>query len=425
MEKNMANNLKSNNQDQVIQDLLSRLDWFDAERRKLNRRLAEMEQKITLQEREISGREQRIKELESQLAGVNAQLSKLPQVDLQLAKFKDEIVQMIEQYDQRRIKAEGEMDRLRRIEQESTARAIAEIRKELTQIPALRNDMELRTAEESRLANLIGQQRNQIDSLRNQQENLDSSFGFLEEREKHSAKQVSQLQTEILEINKKWEPIYTRLDTLNNNVLRLEGSLSGINERLTAIQNSTKNWMEQVQIGEYERNQKLDKWRLLIEEQADALTGFRKEWIQFSDQYKEAKMAVQTLSQWQEDIQKQQREANELLRIESGRLQSRWDDFVQDSEKKWRSRNTDSDQRWATINRHQSNVLEQITALDEKIKKLSDQKDLLWRVQSAQADALKRFPLMWVEEVEKAIAQDPNRRRQPALIPMREELESE
>jgi chromosome segregation ATPase len=421
----MAINGKNNNQDQVIKDLLSRLDWFDAERRKLNRRMAEMEQKITLQEREISGREQRIKELESQLAGVNAQFNKLPQVDLQLAKFKDEIVQMIEQYDQRRIKAEGEMDRLRRIEQESTARAISEIRKELTQIPNLRSDMELRTAEESRLANLIGQQRSQIDSLRNQQESLDSSFGFLEEREKHSAKQISQLQTEILEINKKWEPIYTRLDTLNNSMLRLEGTLDGINERLAAIQNSTKNWMEQVQIGEYERNQKLDKWRLLIEEQATALEGFRKEWVRFSDQYKEAKMAVQTLGQWQEDIQKQQRESSELLRIESSRLQSRWDDFVQEDDKKWRSRSTDSDQRWATINRHQSNVFEQLTTLEEKIKKLADQKDLLWRVQSAQADALKRFPLMWVEEVEKAIAQDPNRRRQPALIPMREEFETE
>jgi hypothetical protein len=31
------------------------------------------------------------------------------------------------------------------------------------------------------------------------------------------------------------------------------------------------------------------------------------------------------------------------------------------------------------------------------------------------------LPLMWMEEVEKAIAQNPNRRRQPALVPVREE----
>lgn len=178
----MATTGKNSSQDQVMQDMLSRLEWFDGERRKLNRRMAEMEQKITLQEREISGREQRIKDLESQLAGVNAQFAKLPQVDLQLAKFKDEIVQMIEQYDQRRIQSEGDMDRLRRIEQEATARVIGELRKDLGQLSNLQNDMELRSAEESRLANLIGQQKNQIDSLRNQQENMESSFSFLDER---------------------------------------------------------------------------------------------------------------------------------------------------------------------------------------------------------------------------------------------------
>lgn len=48
-------------------------------------------------------------------------------------------------------------------------------------------------------------------------------------------------------------------------------------------------------------------------------------------------------------------------------------------------------------------------------------KDTLWRVQTAQADALKQLPRMWLEEVEKAITNNPNRRRQPALVPIRED----
>jgi hypothetical protein len=32
---------------------------------------------------------------------------------------------------------------------------------------------------------------------------------------------------------------------------------------------------------------------------------------------------------------------------------------------------------------------------------------------------------MWVEEVEKAIDQNPQRRRQPALVPVREDFETE
>ena len=40
---------------------------------------------------------------------------------------------------------------------------------------------------------------------------------------------------------------------------------------------------------------------------------------------------------------------------------------------------------------------------------------------TAQADALKQWPRVWVEEVEKTLAQNPNRRRQPALVEVPEE----
>lgn len=419
----MANSGNPAATDQAIKDLQSRLDWLDEERRKQTRKLTELEQKLVLQEREIAGREQRIQDLERQLSSTQAQIGRIPKVDLQLAQFKDEIVQMIEQYDQRRIQSEAEMDRLRRVEQESSTRELAELRKDIGQVPNLRNDMELRVAEESRLANLIGQQKTQLDNLRNRLESWDSNFAFLEEKEKHNNRNISEVQTAVVEINKRWEHIYSRLDISNSAILRLESSLSGITEKQNQVQESTKNWMEQIQIGEYERNQRLEGWRRVLEEQEDNIERFNKEFVKFSDMYKEAKMAVQTLSGWQEEIEKQQREATEILRVETSRMQSRWDDFRHENDKRWKSQGVDSEQRWNTVNRHEREIREMIDLIDEKIAKLEQEKDLLWRVQTAQADALKTFPRIWLEEVEKAIQQNPNRRRQPALVPVREEYD--
>ena len=419
----MANNGTNAATEQAIQDLQSRLDWLDEERRKQTRKITELEQKLVLQEREIAGREQRIQDLERQLTSTQAQIGRIPKVDLQLAQFKDEVVQMIEQYDQRRIQSEAEIDRLRRVEQEANARELAELRKDIGQVPPLKNDMELRVAEESRLANLIGQQKTQIDNLRNRLENWDSNFAFLEEKEKHNNRNITDVQTAVVEINKRWEHIYTRLDTSNSAILRLESSLSGITEKQSQVQESTKNWMEQIQIGEYERNQRLEGWRRILEEQEGSMERFNKEFVKFSDMYKEAKMAVQTLSGWQEELEKQQREASEVLRVETSRMQSRWDDFRHENDKRWKSQTVDTEQRWNTFNRHEREIREMIDLIDEKIAKLEQEKDLLWRVQTAQADALKTFPRIWLEEVEKAIQQNPNRRRQPALVPVREEFD--
>jgi hypothetical protein len=134
-------------------------------------------------------------------------------------------------------------------------------------------------------------------------------------------------------------------------------------------------------------------------------------------------MAVQTLTGWQEELEKQQREATEILRVETSRMQSRWDDFRHENDKRWKSQGVDAEQRWNTVNRHEREIREMINLIEDKIGKLEQEKDLLWRVQTAQADALKQFPRMWLEEVEKAISQNPNRRRQPALVPVREEFD--
>lgn len=419
----MASNTTSVATEQAVKDLQSRLDWLDEERRKQTRKVTELEQKLTLQEREIAGREQRIQDLERQLSSTTAQLGRIPKIDIQLAQFKDEIVQMIEQYDQRRIQSEAEMDRLRRVEHEGSARELAELRKEIGFVPKLQNDMELRVAEETRLANLIGQQKTQTDNLKNRLESWDSNFAFLEEKEKHNNRNITEVQTAVVEINKRWEHIYSRLDTSNSAILRLESSLQGITEKQNQVQESTKNWMEQIQIGEYERNQRLEGWRRVLEEQEDNIERFNKEFIKFSDMYKEAKMAVQTLSGWQEEIEKQQREASEILRVETSRMQSRWDDFRHENDKRWKSQGVDAEQRWNTVNRHEREIREMINLIEDKIGKLEQEKELLWRVQTAQSDALKQFPRLWLEEVEKAISQNPNRRRQPALVPVREEFD--
>lgn len=417
----MAKNANSAAQDQEIGEMRNRLEWLDEERRKLNRKLAEMEQRVQIQEREINTREQRIQTLERQLASLNSQLTRLPQIDAQLAQFKDDIVKMIEQYDQRRLQSEAELDRLRRVEHEGTARELADLRKEVTKIPRVQSEVEQRKSEEARLGKLIATQQNQLSEMRHKLENWDNAHAFLEEKEKQNNRNISELQASLVEINKRAEHVQTRLDAMSGAIPRIESKIQSVNEEQAGIIESTRNWKEQIQIGEYERNQKLENWRRLIEDQADAIEQFKKEWIAYSDQYKEARMAVQTLSQWQEQIEKQQREAAELLRVESHRMQSRWDDFLLENEKAWRNLEVDIEQRWATANRHDREIQEQIQALQEMLEKLEQEKDLLWRIQSAQSDAMKQFPRIWLEEVEKAINQNPHRRRQPALVPVREE----
>lgn len=81
-------------------EIISRLDWLDEERHQAAKKIAELEQRLTFQERELKGRNLRIQDLERQVANPTAQLARMPQVDTKLQQFRDETVRLIEQYDQ-------------------------------------------------------------------------------------------------------------------------------------------------------------------------------------------------------------------------------------------------------------------------------------------------------------------------------------
>jgi hypothetical protein len=145
------------------------------------------------------------------------------------------------------------------------------------------------------------------------------------------------------------------------------------------------------------------------------------EWVKFAEQYQVSKMAVKTMDEWQIQMEIRQNEVMELTRVEANRIKSLWDNFVAEDEKQRRTFEVDQDQRWAGAQRREKRMLEQIEELSQIIEQIEQDKDTLWRVQSAQADAMKKWPLILLEEVEKAIAHNPETRRQPALVPVREE----
>ena len=421
MSNNANSKPASSTLEQEVGELRKRLEWLDDERRKSSRKLAEIEQRATLAERELASRDRRIQDLEKQIGQVNSQLSRIPMVDTQLSQFKDDIVKMIEQYDKRRIEAERELDRLRRVEHEATARELADIRKELPAIGRIEQVLPLRAAEEARLANLIGVQQNAMTQVVSQVENVERSLAFVEEKEKQDSRAIGEMQGQLLEISKRWEPIYNRLEILGQNLSKVQAAAQTTSEAQMLLRKSISDWTEQVQIGEHERNQRLAGWQRSMDEHQESLQRFTQDWVKFNNQYNESRTAIETLRALQIHLENQQREANELVRVETKRMEGRWEQFVLEDSRKWKNVESDALQRLSINDRRERELRDQLQTFEGELERLEQELTILMRVTTAQSEAIKKWPVLWLEEVEKALDQNPNRRRQPALVPIREE----
>jgi chromosome segregation ATPase len=411
---------RTQEQDQLEQ-LRNRLDWMDEERLKNGRRMVQLEQRLTTWERELENREKHIKDVESKLTKMTLQLGRVSNLDSQLELFKDELVKMIEQYDQRRIEGYQELDKLRRIEHEVQQRDIADIRKELTPISRMENELKLRESEDERIAKMTSILQNQIPPIKNEIETWKQDLKFIEESERSNASTIAEMQASIHEHVKKLESIETRLDITNHSLSKVQVTTQEVDDGISEVQHQINQWSNQVLVGEQQRNKRITEWESVIENIMASMEKYADEWIKYANQYKEAKTTLEAIAEWQQRVEKQQREAAELARIEANQMRSRWDKFAKENEKRWTNYVVEQEQLWAGSNRREKQLQERLLELDELIEGIKQDKDTLWRVQNAQGEAMKKWPRIWLEEVEKAKTHNPNSRRQPDLVSVREE----
>jgi chromosome segregation ATPase len=305
----------------------------------------------------------------------------------------------------------------------------------MTLVTRLEQDLEVREAEELRLANLVDTQETRLAPLATGYETIQEQTATLSDRLTEAEEMIIGLQQSIqdynesgkpllFETNRRLSPLTERLNTVNNNVLKVEATIQALSDDQVEIRDSIVILADDIRQNQGEVSTQLETWQVSLDEHKDTVERFSQQWIGLSTQYKEARMAVQNLAHWQKQLEQQKREASEMLRVESNRLQSRWDGLLQEVQDKLKSFELDlgqklqgyeleNEQKWSAARRNEQLWREEINAVDELIQKLQqDNRNLIMRIQSAQANAIKKWPRLLMEEVEKVVDSNPNRRRQ-------------
>lgn len=306
-------------------------------------------------------------------------------------------------------------------------------------------ELELRQAEDVRLANLISTQEGRFAPVTTSLEEARESSLKLLARMSDVERVVEETRRSAQDFNDNWKPILTevsrrvgplteRVTILNNSILKAEASLQALTGDQGEMRETLATLADESQRNRVETSRQVDAWQATLDEHKDTIERFTQQWLTLSNQYKEARMAVQNFAHWQKQLEQQKREASEMLRIESNRMQSRWDGFLLeiqeklknfelDLSQKWQAFELENEQRWAGARRSEQVWREELGAVDELIQKLQqDNRNLIWRVQAAQADAIKKWPRLLMEEVEKAVELNPNRRLSPTGATPRTDL---
>ncbi len=315
---------------------------------------------------------------------------------------------------------------------------VAELSDTVESLPALARidqELELRQAEEVRLANLIAMQDSRFEAINDELSGVSSTLATFQSEMAGSTQQLAELGESYEDLVENWKPrinettrqivpLTERLAALSNAVTKSEVGLQSLTEDQAELRDHLVRVGDDVRLNQQDIEQQMSGWQAMIDEHKDTVERFTQQWLALSNQYKEARMAVQNFAHWQKQLEQQKREASEMLRVESNRMQGRWDGFLLevqeklknselDVAQKWQTFELDMEQKWAAVRRGEQQWRDELASIDELLVKLQqDNRNLIWRVQAAQADAIKQWPRLLLEEVEKAVELNPNRRLQ-------------
>lgn len=299
----------------------------------------------------------------------------------------------------------------------------------------LEQELELRQAEEIRLANLMGVQESKVERTSDQIEEMNRVVARMQSQAVAAEETLVELRGWYKDLNDNWKPalmeasgkltpLSERLTALSNMVTKAEANIQTLAADQSEMRDGMVGVSDELRQARQDLTHQIDTWQGTIDEHKETVERFTQQWLTLSNQYKEARMAVQNFAHWQKQLEQQKREASEMLRVESNRMQSRWEGFLLeiqeqlknadlDLAQKWQAFEMENEQRWAAARRSEQLWREELAAVDDLIVKLQqDSRNLIWRVQAAQADAIKKWPRLLLEEVEKAVELNPNRRLQ-------------
>lgn len=378
--------------------------WIDEQQRKGRQELATLQQQFATKEREMSEMGKRVKELESTLSTAQAQITRLSQIDDQMANLKAEIVHLIEQADDRRIQSEKEMERLRQVEQSANTRALTEIKDQLTLVPKLVEQMGQRQAEDERLSTAIALLQNQVPLIETRLDERVRDVAYLEEAQRQDARRIAELQQSLVDTQKQLDSQQAKDLVLEDSLRRNEAKIEQLQQSELDRRQITDSFLEQARLADQRRKQELAGWAEKIEEYEELMAGYAKQWRLFEDQHRLSREATAGLQELKKRLDLRQTEMSELQRVDTERMKQQWSEFLAEVDRLGKQQQLELSQWDKEQKRQREDYLEQFRLMEGELGNMTRDIKALFALQEKYADAFRQMTRIWLEGYESIVS---------------------
>ena len=338
------------------------LKFLDEERQKDKALLTALQERVESQAQQLARQEEQLSQLQGAVASVEALLSQATEFTQTVEQFKNEVVEIIDQREEKQRKEWRELERTYNLDIGAIKDDVVLI-EDMVKRLRLEDTIVTLQAEDQRLNDAIQKLDTNFSDLTNRTEDRIQTLTYLEEQRRADNRRIATLEGDAIEVRKKAEASGSKLLLLES-VIQKERSR--IDTGLTELKEFEK-LAEQMRVDEFRRQQHVKRWDTMAEELKAELELLKEERQRILQQFQQSKRAHENLEDFKARLETRQNEVAEMQRVAEDRAKRQWEEWQAAAEKTHRSREMPFEEAQKRQDRTNQDHADQIKQLERQM----------------------------------------------------------
>ncbi|MGH2542417.1 MAG: hypothetical protein ACRDIB_06465 [Ardenticatenaceae bacterium] len=322
------------------------ISWLDEEHRRDKAHLTDLRQKVESQAIEITDLAKRLQELEARLAATQSKLTRFNTLEQAIIHVKDELVLMMRAQEEDIVRYQREQVKSRQVEQESTSRAVNELRRSLEAIPPLQERLATLKAEDQRVGESLLNLQTRLTAHERQTAQLPDRITYVEGQRAQDVKAVATLQEEMVELIRRTEALAGKHELVDDIARKTEQRLNAIASFREELIKRQAQIAEDVRLREAHVERHLRDWQAVVVRFEEEMAKQRKLMERFTHQQEEAQLYLVAIEEYKEALNHEQKQVAELQRMAEERQRRELEEWLAATEQRWTKFRLERDAQW-------------------------------------------------------------------------------
>lgn len=360
-----------------FEEVLTRLEWLEAEHRKDKQQITDLLDKITALSDEISTYKPKIRAVEVDIKKNSQTSLRKEEFDESISKQKVELMHSIQDVDKKVLNQEKKYEKQRKDDLETVNKRLLELQNEIKPIGELKKTIQARVDEEYRLDQKMDEVIKRLPEFRLANENLQKTQKMLEENYRMESKKISDIQVEVATLRKKIEEERMVNESQQEFVKKIEGRINELlnqeqlrkQEQLAFIENQSRSSIDRENIwkewqGRYDHLEKLN-------------SGLQAQLLELDNTHRAVKKSQADFEDINQRLDRRINEITEMNRLEEERFRQEWVSFRADDQKRWTNYSMNQEEEYRELSRDVAKIEERLNTIEDASQNILDSVNII------------------------------------------------